>query len=99
MVSACPDGEGVKVVGEDRPSGPGLHPVVVLEPRAAHAVAAFDVADPALAAGPVSRESSLRSSAAGLLAAGDERPLGLEAVQRPAGRAGLEAAVERDLAR
>jgi hypothetical protein len=53
------------------------------------------MADPAFAAGPVPGESSLCSPAAGLLAAGDERPLGLEALQRPAGRAWLEAAVER----
>ena len=57
------DGEGVKVVGEDRPSGPGLHPVVVLQAAAAQSVAAFEVADPPFAAGPVAGEASLGSSA------------------------------------
>src|SRR4051812_14723028 len=30
-VSAGSDGEGVEVVGEDRPAGPGLHPVMALQ--------------------------------------------------------------------
>ena len=42
------DGEGVEVVGEDRPSGPDLHPVISFESGAAQAVAAFEVTDPAL---------------------------------------------------
>ena len=52
-VSAGADGEGVEVVGEDRPAGPGLHPVMAFEPGAAQAVAAFEVADAALDAGAV----------------------------------------------
>ena len=47
-LSACPDGEGVEVVGEDRPSRPDLHPPVPFQSRAAEAVAAFEVADAAL---------------------------------------------------
>jgi hypothetical protein len=53
MLSGRPGGEGVEVVGEDRPAGPRPHPVVALEPRAAQAVAAFEVADAALGAGAV----------------------------------------------
>ena len=70
-VSAGSDGEGVKVVGEDRPSGPGLHPVVALQPGPAQSVAAFEVADPSFAPGPVAGEAFAGSSAAGFVAAGD----------------------------
>ena len=88
-VLAGADGEGVEVVGEDPPGGPGLLAVVVLQPAAALPIAAFEVADPALGAGAVASQASLRAPGAGLLAAGDERPFGLEVVQRVAGGPGL----------
>ena len=53
-VSAGSDGEGVEVVGEDRPSGPDLHPVIAFEPGSAQPVAALEVTDPAFDGGPVS---------------------------------------------
>src|SRR6476646_3715402 len=99
-VSPASDGEGVGVVAQDRPSGPDLPAFVSLEPGSVHTVAAFEVTDPALGAGSVARQPSLGAPAAGLLAAGDEHPLGGEAVivERLAGRAQVEAAVERYLA-
>ena len=47
------DGEGVEVVGEDSPAGPGSGAVVASEPTSAHPVAAFEVADAAFVAGAV----------------------------------------------
>src|SRR2546425_9173148 len=99
MVSGAPDSEGVKVVCEDSPPGPGLHPPVALQPTAAQPVAALEVADATLRARAVAPQASLGSPRAGLLAASDERALGLEVLEHPAGGIRLEAAIERDLAR
>ena len=52
-VSGGPDGQGVEVVGEDRPSGPGLLAFIAFESAAAQAVAAFEVADASFGAGAV----------------------------------------------
>ena len=95
--SAGSDGEGVEVVGEDRPAGPDLLALVAFEAAAAEAVAAFEVTDPAFAACSVALQAPLGTSGAWLLAAGDEQPLELEAAERLPGRAGLEAAVDCDL--
>src|ERR687898_348277 len=46
-LSAGSDGQGVGVVGEDRPLSPDLLAFVALEPAAVRRVAAFEVADPA----------------------------------------------------
>ena len=75
MLSAGADGERVKVVGEDRPGGPGRHPLLSLQARSAQPVAALEVADSALGAGAVSAQAALRSSGARLLAASDEHSL------------------------
>ena len=48
-VSAGPDGQRVGVVGEDRPAGPDLLALVAFQAAAVEAVAAFEVADAALA--------------------------------------------------
>jgi len=85
-VSPRPDGERVCVVGEDRPAGPDLAALVTFEPGSAHAVAAFEVADPAFGASSVARESSLGASGPGLLTAGDEHSVRGEAAERLAGR-------------
>jgi hypothetical protein len=98
-VSAGPDGERVKVVGQDRPFGPDPLAVVALGAAAAHAVAALEVADAALGAGAVALQSALGAPGAGLLAAGDEHSLRGQVGEAAVGRAGHEAAIERDLAR
>ena len=71
---------------------------MVLEPAAAQPVAAFEMADPSLAAGPVLRQPPLGSSAAWLLTTGDERPLGSQA-PASGSRDDVELAIERDLSR
>jgi hypothetical protein len=99
-VSPASDGEGVSVVGEDRPSGPGLLAFVAFEPGSVQAVAAFEVADSAFGAGSVALQPSLGALGAGLLAAGDEHSLWVQGVlfEGPAGRGDIEATIERDLA-
>src|SRR5450631_1607177 len=98
-VSPGSDGERVSVVGEDAPSGPDLLVFVAFEARSVHAVAAFEVTDPAFRAGSVALHSSLGALGAGLLAAGDEHPVGVEVFEGLAGRADVEPAVQRDLLR
>ena len=100
-VSSGSDGERVSVVGQDRPSRPDLAAFVAFEAGSVHPVAAFEVADPAFGPGSVALQPSLGAPAAGLLAAGDEHPLGLQPVffECLAGRARVEPAVKRDLSR
>src|SRR5215216_615686 len=98
-VSAGPGGERVGVVGEDRPLGPDLLALVALQPAAIDALAAFEVADRSFGAGSVAPQPASGASGLGFLAARDEHPLGFERLERVVGRAGHEAAVERDLAR
>jgi hypothetical protein len=93
------DGEGVEVVGEDRPRGPDLHPVIALEPGAAHAVAAFEMADAALDPGAVARSAFAGAARAWLVAAGELDLVVGQVGERMFGRAGEEAAVGHDLAR
>ena len=57
IVSSVPDGEGVSVVGQDRPSGPDLAAFVAFEAGSIHPVAAFEVTDPAFGAGSVARKA------------------------------------------
>ena len=99
MVSAGSDGEGVKVVGGDRPGVPGAHPVLAFESGSVESVFAFEVADAAFGAGSVAREAPLCSPRSGLLAPGDEHTLWGEAGERLLDLTALEAAVECDLAR
>src|ERR1017187_5467823 len=99
MVSGGSDGEGVKVVGGDRPGVPGAHPVLAFESGSVESVFAFEVADAAFRADAVAREAALGAPRPWLLAASDEHPLGFQALERFVGRSRLEAAVERDLAR
>lgn len=99
MVSAGPDGEGVKVVGRDRPGVPGACPVLAFEPGSVESVFAFEVADAAFDADAVARETPLRSPRPGLLAPGNEHALRREGGECVLDRAALEAAVECDLAR
>ena len=100
-VSLASDGEGVSVVGQDRPSRPDLLALVAFETGSVHPVAAFEVADRAFGPGPVVLQPSLGAAGAGLLAAGDEPPLGLQPVffECLAGRARVEPAIQRDLSR
>src|ERR1700683_2345982 len=98
MVSGGPDGEGVKVVGGDRPGVPRAHPVLALEPGSVEAVFAFEVADSSLGADAVAREAALGSPRPGLLAASDEHALGFQALERFRGGPVLEATIERDFA-
>lgn len=88
------------MVGQDRPSGPDLMAFVALESRSVHGVAAVEVTDPSLGAGSVTLQSSLGAPAACLLTDGDGYSLGREVavVERLAGRARVEPAVQRDLA-
>src|ERR1700692_3186981 len=97
IVSAGPDREGVKVVGEDRPGGPGVHSNLSLQSGSPQPVAALEVTDPALGSCAVSAESPLGSFGAGLLAAGDEHTVGCNLFERFGGGLLLEAPVERDL--
>jgi hypothetical protein len=98
-VSSGSDGERVSVVGEDRPSGPDLLAFVAFEARSIDPVAAFEMADPSFGARPILLQASLGALGAGLLAARDEHPVRVEAVERLAGRADVEAAIQRDLFR
>ena len=93
MFSGGSDGQGVEVVGEDAPSGPGLLAVIAHQPAAAHAVAAFEVADASLGAGAVALQPALGASGAGLLAPGDEDPFGTEVFELLGRRANGEATV------
>src|ERR1039458_1693321 len=99
MVSGGSDGEGVKVVGGDRPGVPGAHPVLALESGSVESVFAFEVADAAFRADAVAREAALGAPRPGLLAASDEHPLGLQALERFRGGPVLEATIECELAR
>src|SRR5687768_5149099 len=98
-VSAGPDGEGVEAVGEDRPPGPDLHPVIAFQPGAAHAVAAFEMADSALDPGAVARSAFAGAARAWLVAAGELDLVVGQRGERVFGRAGEEAAVAHDLPR
>ena len=95
--SGGPEGEGVEVVGQDRPGGPGTGAGVALEPGSVEAVASFEVADAAFGA-----DAELGQAAVGLagvrgVVAADKQPVGLGQMLGGPGR--VEAAVERDLAR
>ena len=98
MVSGGADGQGVEVVGEDALSGPGLLAVIAFQAAAAHAVAAFEVADASFGAGAVALQPALGASGAGLLAPADEDAFGIEVFELLGRRGGGEAAVQRDLA-
>ena len=87
-----------KVVGQDRPAGPGLLALIAFEPAAAQAVAAFEVTDAPFGTGAVALQPALGASGAGLLAPGDEHPLGRELFERLGRRGQREATVQRDLA-
>src|SRR3954469_16744047 len=94
--SGGPEGERVEVVGEDRPGGPGAGAGVAFQARSVEAVASFEVADAALGA-----DAELGQPAVGLagvrgVVAADEQPVRFGQVL--ADGAGLEAAVEGDLA-
>src|SRR5687768_9733284 len=96
MVSAGSDGEGVEVVGEDRPDGPGLLAAVTFEAAAVHSVAALEVADAAFGPDAEFRQASVGALAPGRAAAGDEHAVG--AGQVLGDGSGREAAVEREVA-
>lgn len=68
---------------------------VAFQTGSVHAVAAFEVTDSAFGPGSVARQPSLGAPTAGLLAAGDEHPVGIQivVVERLAGWANVEAAV------
>src|SRR5918995_3697585 len=92
------DGEGVEVVGQDRPAGPDPLALVAPEPATAQPIAALEVADPPLTPGAVAGQALAGASGARLGTSRDEGPGGCEPGQGLLGRAGHEAAVEGDLA-
>src|SRR5919106_4583042 len=92
------DGEGVEVVGQDRPAGPDPLALVAPQAAAAQPIAALEVADAALAAGAVASQAPAGAAGARLGPTGDEDPGGREPSQGLGGRPGREAAVEGDLA-
>src|SRR5919106_3353344 len=91
------DGEGVEVVGQDRPAGPDPLALVASQAAAPQPIAALEVADPALAAGAVAGQALAGAAGARLGPPGDERPGGCERGQGLGGRPGHKAAVEGDL--
>src|ERR671910_1599535 len=92
------DGEGVEVVGQDRPAGPDPLALVAPEAAASQPIAALEVADPPLTPGAVAGQALAGASGARLGTSRDEGPGGCEPGQGLLGRAGHEAAVEGDLA-
>src|SRR5215204_2446811 len=92
------DGQGVQVVGQDRPAGPDSLALVTLQPAAAQVVAALEVADAALAAGAVAGQPPAGAAGAGLGPSRDERPGGCQPGQGLGGGAWHEAAIQGDLA-
>src|SRR4051812_38738632 len=97
MSSGGPDGEGVEVVAQDAPADRGASAVLAFESASARAVAALEVADTAFAADAVSGQPPVGVAGARGLSAGDEDALCLG--QRGGCRPGVEAAVQRDVAR
>jgi hypothetical protein len=87
------DGEGVEVVGQDRPAGPDPLALVALEAAPPQPVAALEVADAALAAGAVAGEAPAGAPGARLGPARDERPGGCDPGQGLDGRPRHKAAV------
>src|SRR5438093_6583562 len=96
-VSVGPDGEGVEVVGQDGPADVGARPGMAFQAAAAQAVAAFEVTDAALAADAVAGQAPARAPRRWGLPAGDEDRGAVG--QSALGDAGIEAAIEGDLAR
>jgi hypothetical protein len=91
------DGEGVEVVGKDRPSGPDLHSVMSFEPGSEYPVAAFEVTDPPLDPSAVPRAAFAGASAAGFVTAGYLDLLVAQGGEGVFGRPGLKATVGDDL--
>src|SRR6185437_4544830 len=98
-VSPGPDGEGVEVVGQDRPSGPDPQSVISLQSGAPQSVSAFEMTDPALDPGAVAGSAFAGASAAGFVAAGDVDLVAAQVGERFAGQARLKAAIGDDLPR
>src|SRR3954452_541297 len=94
MVSAGSDGEGVEVVGEDRPGVPGPLAGVTFEAAAVHSVAALEVADAAFGTDSELRQPSVGALRAGGPPAGDEHAV--RAGEVLIDGAGREATVERE---
>src|SRR5215211_9531132 len=91
------NGEGVQVVGQDRPAGPD--PLALVAPQAAtpQPIATFEVADAALAAGAVAGQPPAGAPRARLGPPGDERARRCQPSQGLGGRAGQEPTVQRHL--
>jgi hypothetical protein len=98
VLSAGVDGQGVQVVGQDRPAGPDSLALVTPQAAAAQVVAALEVADAALAAGAVAGQPPAGAAGAGLGPSRDERPGGCQPGQGLGGGAWHEAAIQGDLA-
>src|SRR5215216_6701595 len=96
VLSAGVDGQGVQVIGQDRPAGPDPLALVALEAAAAQVVAALEMADAALAAGAVAGQPPAGAAGAGLGPSRDERPGGCQRGQGLGGRAWHEAAIQGD---
>src|SRR4051794_13749035 len=71
------EAEGVEVVGEDRPGGPGAGAGVAFQARSVEPVAAFEVADAAFGADAELGESAVGLARVGGVVSADEKPVGL----------------------
>src|SRR3954462_10167282 len=94
--SGGPEGERVEVVGEGRPGGPGAGAGGGFQAGAVEPVASFEVADAAFGADAELREPAVGLAGVWGVVAADEQPVWFGQVR--ADGAGLEAAVEGDLA-
>src|SRR5829696_9774888 len=76
--SGAVDGEGVEVVGQDRPAGPDPLALVASQAAAPQPIAAFEVADPPLTAGAVAGQAPAGTPGTRLGPARDEHPGGCD---------------------
>src|SRR5215203_4211923 len=98
MRSGAVDGEGVEVVGQDRPASPDPLALVASQAAAPQPIAPLEVADPSLAASAVAGQAPAGAPGARLGPPRDVRPGRCEPGQRLLGRPGREPAVQGDLA-
>src|SRR3954451_20334732 len=82
------EAEGVEVVGEDRPGGPGARAGVAFQARSVEPVASFEVTDAALGAAAESGKSPVGLARARGRVSADEQSLWFGQMRAP--RAGLK---------
>src|SRR5512133_2505442 len=73
ILSAGADGEGVEVVGQDRPGRPGPGSLMAFEAGATESVAALEMADAAFGADAELGQATVGLGRSGAVAAGDEQ--------------------------